>query len=91
MMNRIVNATSRLGVGIIGLGIMKEFFIYDGKSILIFIIIKLNSSFFSTQLSVYIYEVDAGNRAVIFDKFRGIQPAAVGEGTHLKIPFIQVR
>ena len=34
--------------------------------------------------------VDAGNRAVIFDKFRGIQPKSVGEGTHFKIPFVQV-
>jgi hypothetical protein len=34
--------------------------------------------------------VDAGTRAVIFDKFRGILPQSVGEGTHLKIPFIQV-
>ena len=34
--------------------------------------------------------VDAGTRAVIFDKVKGIQMAVVGEGTHLKIPFIQV-
>jgi hypothetical protein len=35
--------------------------------------------------------VDAGNRAVVFDKIRGIQQTVVGEGTHFKIPFIQVR
>lgn len=34
--------------------------------------------------------VDAGYRAVIFDKFRGVQSLVVGEGTHFKIPFIQV-
>lgn len=34
--------------------------------------------------------VDAGNRAVIFDKIQGIQQTVKGEGTHFKIPFIQV-
>lgn len=38
----------------------------------------------------FLYDVDAGNRAVIFDKFQGIQMKVVGEGTHFKIPFIQV-
>eukprot|EP01035_Chromulina_nebulosa_P019515 gene19515-25411_t len=36
-----------------------------------------------------IYDVDAGTRAVIFDKIRGIQDKVVGEGTHFKIPIIQ--
>ena len=34
--------------------------------------------------------VDAGTRAVIFDKVKGLQMEVVGEGTHFKIPFIQV-
>eukprot|EP01036_Dinobryon_divergens_P027350 gene27350-36114_t len=38
----------------------------------------------------FIYDVDAGTRAVIFDKVKGLQMEVVGEGTHLKIPFIQV-
>lgn len=38
----------------------------------------------------FLYDVDAGNRAVIFDKFQGIQMKVVGEGTHFKIPYIQV-
>ncbi len=33
--------------------------------------------------------VDGGNRAVIFDKFRGIQDEVVGEGTHFIIPGVQ--
>lgn len=37
-----------------------------------------------------VYVVDAGTRAVIFDKLRGIQDHVVGEGTHFRIPFIQV-
>jgi hypothetical protein len=35
-------------------------------------------------------EVDAGSRAVIFDKVKGLQMKVVGEGTHFKIPYIQV-
>lgn len=38
----------------------------------------------------FTYDVDAGNRAVIFDKIQGIQQTVKGEGTHFKIPFIQV-
>lgn len=41
-------------------------------------------------IEFFIYDVDAGKRAVIFDKVRGILPDPVGEGTHFKIPFIQV-
>lgn len=37
----------------------------------------------------FIYDVDAGSRAVIFDKISGVQKKVVGEGTHFKIPFIQ--
>ena len=37
----------------------------------------------------FLYDVDGGQRAVIFDKFRGIQPEVKPEGTHFKIPFIQ--
>lgn len=33
--------------------------------------------------------VDAGHRAVIFDRFRGVQDAVVGEGTHFLIPWVQ--
>lgn len=33
--------------------------------------------------------VDAGHQAVIFDRFRGVQDSAVGEGTHFLIPWVQ--
>jgi prohibitin 1 len=33
--------------------------------------------------------VDGGERAVIFDRFSGILPEVVGEGTHLRIPWVQ--
>lgn len=36
-----------------------------------------------------LYNVDGGQRAVIFDRFRGIQEEVVGEGTHFLIPWVQ--
>lgn len=36
-----------------------------------------------------LYNVDGGERAVIYDRFRGVLPKVSGEGTHFKIPFIQ--
>ncbi|XP_032768436.1 prohibitin-like [Rattus rattus] len=36
-----------------------------------------------------LYNVDAGHRAVIFDRFQGVQDAVVGEGTHFLIPWVQ--
>eukprot|EP00602_Paraphysomonas_sp_CaronLab_P004148 CAMPEP_0185025052 /NCGR_PEP_ID=MMETSP1103-20130426/8158_1 /TAXON_ID=36769 /ORGANISM="Paraphysomonas bandaiensis, Strain Caron Lab Isolate" /LENGTH=283 /DNA_ID=CAMNT_0027558165 /DNA_START=18 /DNA_END=869 /DNA_ORIENTATION=- len=36
-----------------------------------------------------LYDVDGGRRAVIFDKINGIQKQVVGEGTHIRIPFLQ--
>ena len=34
--------------------------------------------------------VDGGERAVIFDRFRGVLPKTVAEGTHFRSPLIQV-
>lgn len=36
-----------------------------------------------------IHSVDGGERAVIFDRFRGVLPHVVGEGTHFLIPWVQ--
>lgn len=33
--------------------------------------------------------VDGGHRAVLFDRFRGVLPETVGEGTHFLIPWLQ--
>lgn len=33
--------------------------------------------------------VDGGERAVIFDRFRGILPEVTGEGTHFRMPWVQ--
>jgi len=36
-----------------------------------------------------LYNVDAGHRAVIFDRFAGVKDFVVGEGTHFIIPWVQ--
>jgi len=36
-----------------------------------------------------LYNVDGGHRSVIFDRFSGIKPGVVGEGTHFYIPWVQ--
>jgi len=34
--------------------------------------------------------VDGGERAVVFDRFRGVLAETSGEGTHLRVPWVQV-
>ncbi|KAL7749746.1 Prohibitin-1, subunit of the prohibitin complex (Phb1p-Phb2p) [Sorochytrium milnesiophthora] len=36
-----------------------------------------------------LYDVPGGTRAVIFDRFRGVNKDVVGEGTHFYIPWVQ--
>ncbi|MED6207193.1 Prohibitin-3, mitochondrial [Stylosanthes scabra] len=43
----------------------------------------------ATVLNTSLYTVDGGQRAVLFDRFRGILDETVGEGTHFLIPWVQ--
>ncbi|KAL6899696.1 hypothetical protein ACP4OV_006354 [Aristida adscensionis] len=43
----------------------------------------------ASALSTSLYTVDGGERAVIFDRFRGVLPETVAEGTHFLVPFLQ--
>ncbi|PIA51361.1 hypothetical protein AQUCO_01100290v1 [Aquilegia coerulea] len=43
----------------------------------------------ATVLNNTLYTVDGGQRAVIFDRFRGVLDETVGEGTHFLIPLLQ--
>jgi len=36
-----------------------------------------------------LYNVDGGERAVIFDRFSGVKQTVIGEGTHFIIPWVQ--
>ena len=39
---------------------------------------------------VMAYIVDGGERAVLFDRFRGVLPTVSGEGTHFLVPWVQL-
>ena len=41
-------------------------------------------------LTRFVFVVDGGERALKFDKLRGIQPKIYGEGMHFYIPILQV-
>ncbi|KAI8533466.1 hypothetical protein RHMOL_Rhmol10G0012700 [Rhododendron molle] len=43
----------------------------------------------ATALNSSLYTVDGGQRAVLFDRFRGVIDDTVGEGTHFLIPWLQ--
>ncbi|GAB2216506.1 hypothetical protein Droror1_Dr00024280 [Drosera rotundifolia] len=43
----------------------------------------------ATILNSSLYTVDGGQRAVLFDRFRGVLPTTVSEGTHFLIPWLQ--
>ncbi|KAF7824866.1 prohibitin-3, mitochondrial-like [Senna tora] len=43
----------------------------------------------ATIVNSSLYTVDGGQRAVLFDRFRGILDETVGEGTHFLIPWVQ--
>ncbi|PIN17811.1 Prohibitin [Handroanthus impetiginosus] len=43
----------------------------------------------ATVLNSSLYTVDGGQRAVLFDRFRGVIEDTVGEGTHFLIPWLQ--
>jgi prohibitin 1 len=38
----------------------------------------------------FVFVVDGGERVVIFNKFKGVQPQIYGEGMHFKIPVIMI-
>lgn len=89
MLQRVLSAATTLGTAAVVAGVASDFVLYDGK--LVFIVIGIWSCLHcSLKLNYYLLVVDAGQRAVIFDKFRGLQDTPVGEGTHFRIPFVQV-
>ena len=42
-----------------------------------------------SALAASMYNVVGGERAVLFDRFRGVLPDASGEGTHFLVPWVQ--
>jgi len=45
---------------------------------------------FGSIMAASLYNVDAGHRAIIFDRIRGVLPVTKDEGTHFRVPIIQV-
>ncbi|PRQ54156.1 putative prohibitin, Band 7 domain-containing protein [Rosa chinensis] len=43
----------------------------------------------ATIVNSALYTVDGGQRAVLFDRFRGVIDETVGEGTHFLVPWLQ--
>lgn len=43
----------------------------------------------ATLVSSSLYTVDGGQRAVLFDRFRGVLDDTIGEGTHFRVPWLQ--
>lgn len=43
----------------------------------------------ATALNSSLYTVDGGQRAVLFDRFKGVLNETVGEGTHFLVPWLQ--
>ncbi|CAG9311688.1 unnamed protein product [Blepharisma stoltei] len=43
----------------------------------------------SFGINKFCYFVDGGERALVFDRFKGIKPDVFGEGIHFMVPFIQ--
>ena len=65
-------------------------FLYNGKFDLTAKSLVKNSVVITRVLCIlYCLTVDGGHRAVIFDRFRGVQDKVVGEGTHFLIPWVQ--
>ena len=65
----------------------------NGQLVLVLVLLSLTNVFMMVGIEIVIHFneiVDGGERAVIFDRFRGVLPKTVGEGTHFRIPFIQV-
>uniref|UniRef100_A0A8C6VDK2 Prohibitin n=1 Tax=Naja naja TaxID=35670 RepID=A0A8C6VDK2_NAJNA len=51
--------------------------------------LSLGLAFAGGVVKSILYNVDAGHRAVIFDRYLGVQDKVVGEGTHFLIPWLQ--
>ncbi|XP_074275118.1 prohibitin-3, mitochondrial-like [Silene latifolia] len=43
----------------------------------------------ATVINSSLYTVDGGEKAVLFDRFRGVLEETVGEGTHFLVPWLQ--
>lgn len=78
--SRLFNAIGRLGVGLAIAGGVVNSMLYNGLT-------KNVKSQWNEKKTLFL--VDGGHRAVIFDRFQGVKPDVIGEGTHFMIPWLQ--
>ncbi len=67
----------RIGIGLAIAGGVINSMLYNGN--------KSKENFVNGWICVL---VDGGHRAVIFDRFQGVKPDVIGEGTHFMIPWL---
>lgn len=87
MLSAVVFVICMLGIAAYGhYKISKEGLTVSSATLIGFMVL---GGIFLSQIVNSIVIVNAGERVVVFDKFTGVKPTALGEGLHLIIPFIQ--
>jgi hypothetical protein len=71
-------SAGRIGLGLAIAGGVVNSMLYNGK-------VRACTRTVRSNVSIV---VDGGQRAVIFDRFQGIKPDVIGEGTHFMIPWL---
>ena len=79
-MQRLLSRVGLLGVGLATVGATINSTLYNGN--------MLQCCY--GQVYMYNCAVDGGERAVLFDRFRGVLSTVSGEGTHFLIPWVQL-
>ena len=71
-------SAGRIGLGLAIAGGVVNSMLFNGK---------VRACIRAVRSNVFVV-VDGGHRAVIFDRFQGIKPDVIGEGTHFMIPWL---
>ena len=93
-MERVLGMVSRYSVLVGGVGALAYSALYTGEwgeggrremfSLMMLLLVSPSL----TRLSP-LFAVDGGERAVIFDRYKGVRQQVVGEGTHFLVPWLQ--
>jgi prohibitin 1 len=83
-MAKLFSNLTRIGIGLTLVAGAGNSMLYNGLHLLNI----YNLNFIFLKILVHPVIVDGGHRAVIFDRFQGIKPDVIGEGTHFMIPWL---
>ena len=81
----IFNAVGKVGLGLAVVGATASQALFNGMSCHH----MMQQQNHPENGLLFLLPVDGGHRAVIFDRFVGIKPNVIGEGTHFLIPWVQ--